>query len=266
MSSGTLPPKNTSFRWTQSPNPQWKPGDGLGDSETAEAWRKDEEKGWKTVDPAETKPVYLYHLMTSGIVPRPVGFLSSISDTGVLNLAPFSWFQMVTHSPPLILLSISDNGGKNKDSLANIKSTNGFTVSIISEPWVEASNFTSADAPPEVEEWKGAGLHPEPSTHVKAPWVRESAFAMECELYELKEIREPASGKLTVTIVYGLVKLIHVRNAVLTPEGVIDAGLLKPIARLGGAQYATLGEGFSIPRPRWATVKDSVAELERAGK
>ena len=120
--------------------------------------------------------------MTSAIVPRPIAFVSTISKSGHENLAPFryagwmiillidaneihSWFNMVSHSPPLVSISvrISDSGEHVKDTADNIRSTREFTVSMISEPWANNANMCGIDAPPEVDEWLVSGLTKVPS-------------------------------------------------------------------------------------------------------
>ncbi|KIP08478.1 hypothetical protein PHLGIDRAFT_69237, partial [Phlebiopsis gigantea 11061_1 CR5-6] len=104
-----------------------------------------------------------YKILTSTVIPRPIAFVSTISSDGIPNLAPMSYFSLVAHNPPLLSVSFSLSKGKPKDSRENILATKEFTVSIISEPFVEAANATSVDAPPEVDEWLLAGLTPEPS-------------------------------------------------------------------------------------------------------
>ncbi|KII85616.1 hypothetical protein PLICRDRAFT_322835 [Plicaturopsis crispa FD-325 SS-3] len=263
-SESSLPPKSGAFQWTQSPNPEWKPGDGLGDTPAAKKWREDEEQGWKEFRPQDMELRSLHRLMTSGIAPRPVSFVSTLSADGVPNLAPFSWFQMITHRPPMIMFSAGRWNGPVKDTVTNIKATNEFTVNLISEPWIEAANFASVEAPPDVSEWIGSGLRMEPSTIVKPPRVRESAFSMECEIYKIVEIPDPVDPDfIRMNVVFGLVKLIHVRNAVLKPDDTLDVGLFKPIARLGSSTYATLGEAFTIVSPKWDAVKDDVESLEK---
>jgi len=107
----------------------------------------------------------------------------------------------------------------------------------------------------------------EKSNIVKPAWVRESAFAMECEVYQFIDIPSPESEssplKIMRSLVIGLVKLIHVRNAVLTPSGTVDPALLKPLVRLGGASYAKLGEGFDIPRLVWSEHEERVRDLQK---
>jgi flavin reductase (DIM6/NTAB) family NADH-FMN oxidoreductase RutF len=124
----------------------------------------------------------LYQLMLSGIVPRPIAFVSTISNDGVENLAPFSWFNMVTHDPPTLSIACTNGLARIKDTTNNIKSGNGFTVNIISEPFAQQANACSINTPEKMSEWPISGLTKEPSLLVKAARVKESGFSMECEV------------------------------------------------------------------------------------
>ncbi|KAI0946642.1 hypothetical protein AcW1_010056 [Taiwanofungus camphoratus] len=251
---GEFPPFDTSFtfRQTQSPNRQWAYGQKVEDTPEGKAWMAGEKDGWKVVDTSKEDPLKLYLLMISGIVPRPIAFVSTISEAGVENIAPFSWFNMVTHNPPLISVSLTNGPVRVHDSTANIKATKEFTVSIISEPWVEAANITSIDAPAEIGEWPISGLTREKSVHVKPSCVKESAFSMECELYQSIDIVNPATGINTTTMILGLVKFIHVRKDMLTEKGAVDPARLKAVGRMGDITYSRIGDGFRLRRPMWS--------------
>ncbi|EIN14335.1 hypothetical protein PUNSTDRAFT_110446 [Punctularia strigosozonata HHB-11173 SS5] len=239
-------------KYTEPPNPNWSLGQKVSETARGSEWLEGEKHGWKTVDPAVEEVPKVYQLMISGIIPRPIAFVSSISEDGVENLAPFSWFNMVTHYPPVISVSIAKAGpGKAKDTARNIAATKGFTVNIISEPFVENANVSSVEAPETVSEWPLSGLTKEPSVHVKPARVRESAFSMECELFQNVEIVHPESGQTTCNLILGLVKCIHVRQDVLNEKGLVDPAKLQPVSRLGDISYARLGDPFRISRPTW---------------
>ncbi|KAI0653593.1 hypothetical protein C8Q70DRAFT_927387 [Cubamyces menziesii] len=147
----------TKPRYTESPNPGFAYGRKVEDTPEGKKWLEGHKEGWKTIETASEDPAY-YAMMISGIVPRPIAFVSSISSEGVENLAPFrqvpAWFNQVTHNPPIISVSCSASPkGGLKDTASNIKATKNFTVNIISEPFVENANFTSLDAPADVSEW-----------------------------------------------------------------------------------------------------------------
>lgn len=249
------------FKYTASPNPGWTYGQGIETTPSGRAWAEGEKAGWTVIDASAEDPRKLYSVLLSGIVPRPVAFVSSISADGIENLAPFSWFNQVTQTPPLVSIACAHNSGAAKDTVRNVRAGTGFTVNIISEPWVEQSNIASTNAPFEVSEWPISGLTKAPSIHVKAPRVKESAFSMECELYQAIEIKDPRTDVVTSTLVLGLVKFIHMRNDVIDPErGVADPGKLKPIARMGGLTYAKVSEGFVLPRKSWKDVGGDIRE------
>ncbi|KXN82961.1 hypothetical protein AN958_01996 [Leucoagaricus sp. SymC.cos] len=172
-----------------------------------------------------------------------------------------SWFNLVSHNPPVISVSCLNHDIRVKDTVRNIRATKGFTVNTVSEAFVDNANAYSIDAPPEISEWPLSGLTKEPSIHVKAPRVKESAFSMECELLQTVDIVEPNSLKATTTLVLGTVKLIHMRRDTLDPvRGLPDPGKLKPVMRLGGMTYAKLGDGFQVPLPAWENMKDEIRE------
>ncbi|KNZ74279.1 hypothetical protein J132_07441 [Termitomyces sp. J132] len=255
------------FKITDAPNPTWTYGEKVGATPQGREWLDGEEAGWKTVDTSKVEdPRKLYGLLLSGIVPRPVAFVSTISEDGITNLAPYSWFNQVSSSPPVLSVSINTlkNPTRLKDSARNIKATKGFTVNIISEPWVAQSNIASVNAPEDFDEWPVSGLTKEPSIHVKAPRVRESAFSMECELLQAIDIPIPETGETGTTLILGTIKYIHVRKDVLDERGNVDPGKLKPVARMGGTLYAKVNEGYNIYRPNWKEHGEPIRETTDA--
>jgi flavin reductase (DIM6/NTAB) family NADH-FMN oxidoreductase RutF len=156
---------------------------------------------------------------------------------------------------------------KFKDSYRNILETKKFTVNIISEPFVHAANWTCVDMPHDVDEWVGSGLTPEPAVLGGPPRVKESAYSMECELFQAHDFHSmhPArpSNSVTQSLVLGLIKLIHVRNSVLLKDDnpnhskapVVDPAKLMPIGRLGGATFGYLGGAYDIKRPVWKDIE-----------
>lgn len=261
------PPFNAApnFKLSEPPNPQWKLGQGmLENSPLTKQWKADEEQGWKTWDTKSTSGRDVYRLLTSAVTPRPIAFISSLSADGIPNLAPMSYFNLVSHSPPLLSVSLTLSPRKPKDTRENIKATREFTVNIISEPFVEAANVCSIEAPSDVDEWKVSGLTPEPSVSVGPARVRESAVNLECELFDSIDISPNATEPPSTTLILGLIKYIHVRNAVLVEDKeTVDAAKLRPVARLGGDSYARLGEGFDLSRPSWRALKDTVEKFTK---
>ncbi|KAG6907687.1 hypothetical protein DXG01_007790 [Tephrocybe rancida] len=265
---------SSGFKLTDAPNPSWTYGQRVDATPEGREWLEGEKAGWKTVDPSTEDSRKLYGLLLSGIAPRPVAFVSTITEDGVSNIAPYSWFNqvlgivLVSSYPPVISVSCATlrraDPPRLKDTVNNIKATKGFTVNIISEPWVAQSNIASVDAPEGFSEWPVSGLTMEPSIHVKAPRVKESAFSMECELLQAIDVKAPATGEVTTTLILGTVKYIHVRNDVLDERGNVDPGKLKPVARMGGTLYAKVNEGYNIYRPNWRQHEEPIRESTEA--
>ncbi|KAI6003481.1 hypothetical protein F5J12DRAFT_155297 [Pisolithus orientalis] len=256
----SLPPfdHDAHTKYTEPPNASWTLGQKIENTESGRKWLEGEEQGWQIINTAEDTP-QLYPLMTSAIVPRPVAFVSSVSETGVENLAPFSYFNTVTRNPPIVSFSCR-NAPRVKDTATNAKNGLGFTVNIISEPFVENANVTAIDAPPDFDEWIISGLTKTPSIHVKAPRVKESAFSMECDLFQAIDIAHPVSGEITATLILAHVKYIHVRKDVLNERGVVDITQYKPIARLGDISYGRVGDVFRLPRPVWEQEREKIEQ------
>ena len=196
-----------------------------------------------------------YKLLIGSIVPRPIGFISTVSPGGIYNLAPFSFFNGVCSEPMTVLFCpvVRGSDGQEKDTLKNIKATKEFVVNIVSEEIAEKMNQCSAEYPYGVDEFKESGLTPSPSKVVKPPFVKEAKINMECKLLHLVEIgNKPGGG----TVVIGEVVYFHASEDVYQ-DGKIILSKLKPVARLGGTDYARVTDIFSLPRP---TVKMPVGE------
>ena len=196
-----------------------------------------------------------YKLLIGSIVPRPIGFVSTVSPNGIHNLAPFSFFNGVCSEPMTVLFCpvIRGTDGQEKDTLKNIKATKEFVVNIVSEEIAEKMNQCSAEYPYGVDEFKESGLTPAPSNVVKPSLVKEAKINMECKLLHLVEIgNKPGGG----TVVIGEVVYFHVREDIYQ-DGKIILSKLKPVGRLGGTEYCRVTDNFSLPRP---TVKISVGE------
>jgi flavin reductase (DIM6/NTAB) family NADH-FMN oxidoreductase RutF len=234
------------FTLTHPPAPSWTPGSG-GSAPAAQHLSIDPYSPSRT--PAEN-----YRLLVSGIVPRPIGFVSTVSPSGTRNLAPFSYFSLANHDPPIFTLGFSAGTGAEKDTCANLLATKECTISIISESFAEAANYTAIDAPKDVDEWALSGLTPAESEVVKPAWVKESAFAVEAKVVLEKEWVGRRSGKKTGTLVVVEGVHFHLREDAVK-NGVMDLSVLRPVSRLGGIAYGRTTEGFQIMRPRWEEEK-----------
>ncbi|KAJ7056204.1 hypothetical protein C8F01DRAFT_1258008 [Mycena amicta] len=251
----TLPAFEASgFTHTQAPNPSWSFGEPITATEAGRKWAEEEKLGWKTIEPAKEDRRKMLAFFHSAIAPRPIAFVSSIAANGQENLAPFSWFNQVCTDPPVISISCA-TAPRHKDTGTNIRETRGFTVNIISQPWVVQADCCSIDAPPEVNEWALSGLTKEPSISVAPARVKESAVSMECELLQHIEVKHP-SGGVAANLILATVKYVHIRNAVLTERGTVDPAKLLPVGRMGDITYAKISNGFRVVRPIWAEVKE----------
>ncbi len=200
------------------------------------------------IDPRDAGFQNIYKLLIGAVVPRPIAFVSTLSREGILNLAPFSFFTAVSANPPVICFCPVRRPGPApyKDTLHNILATGEFVVNIVSEEFAEKMNTTSADFPPEVDEFEASGLTPVPSDLVRPPRVAESHVQMECKLYLTIEIGElPGSGNL----VLGEVVRFHVDDPYFD-NFKIDPDKLRPIGRMGGATYTRTTDRFEMARPK----------------
>ncbi|KAJ6499971.1 hypothetical protein C8R47DRAFT_1109807 [Mycena vitilis] len=246
------------FHLAAPPNPAWKLGDG------ASTPLLDPTIPRKSFDFSRLPSRDAYTILTSAIIPRPIALVSSLSHDATPNLAPFSYFSMVGHNPPLLSVSFSLSQKRLKDTRENIATTKEFTVNIVSENFSEAVNSSAAEAPAAVDEWILSGLTKAPSTLVKPACVMESAVSLECELYFLKDLSPPDSELITTTLVLGLIKHAHIHQSVMNAEGTaVDPGKLRPVSRLGGTTYARLLEGFDLERTSWKTAKPAYEALVR---
>ncbi|KAJ3824653.1 hypothetical protein F5880DRAFT_1558110 [Lentinula raphanica] len=249
-------------RYIQPPNPEWEFGDPVTSTELGQRWMEGakHEDDWEHFDAEKEETRKIYSLMISGVQPRPIAFVSSISATGEENIAPFSFFQALSPSPPLIMISAM-NAPRIKDTTANIQATKDFTVNLISLPWIVQANAASIDSPAHVSEWELAGLTKEPSTHVRAPRVKESAFSIECTLFDKYDIVHPDTGANMSSITFGLIKCIHVRKDVLNARGVPDPAKLQNVSRLGDISYGLVTEAFRLPRPSWDSDGEMIEQV-----
>ncbi|KAK9341956.1 hypothetical protein V1522DRAFT_417680 [Lipomyces starkeyi] len=235
------------WHYTQRPKVDWLVGSGANDV----SWKKYSKI---EIDPYGPKrnPIDNYKLLISGIIPRPIGFVSSVSKDGVGNLAPFSYTTIVNHDPPIFCIGFSGGRGNPKDTCRNVLETGEFTINVISEWFVEAANYTSTNTPSDVNEWNLSGLTPVPSTKVKPPHVAESAFSIEAKLLHHHEWVSPTSGKPTGVLVICEGVNFHVREDAINDDwNFIDPAILKPVSRLGGITYSRTTAGYEMLRPDW---------------
>ena len=192
------------------------------------------------VQPGEWDPRQVYFLMTGLVVPRPIAWVSTISEDGVPNLAPHSYFNVMSNNPPHVVIGSSGR----KDTLTNIEATGELVVNITTEHVLEPMNASALDAPAAVDEFDHVGVTPAPSRTVAPPRVAEALAHLEARLVQVV----PAGNG---HIVVAEVTWIHISPDVWQ-DGRVDPALLRPVLRFAGTQYGTVGELFKLPRPHWA--------------
>jgi flavin reductase (DIM6/NTAB) family NADH-FMN oxidoreductase RutF len=183
------------------------------------------------------------------VVPRPIGWISTVSKEGVINVGPYSFFNAVADRPAMVMFSSSHRpeSPERKDSHRNAEETGEFVVNIVTEALKERMNVTSAPYPAETDEMAKAGLTPAPCVNVKAPRIAEAPVALECKHFQT--VRLPAMAPDTGNvIVIGSVVGIHIDESILT-DGMVDMTKFRPIARLGYWQYTVVDNAFWMEPP-----------------
>ena len=197
-------------------------------------------------DPSKIDNKIIYRLLTSTVIPRPIAWVSSISEEGINNLAPFSYFNMVGDDPPHVMFSTRRDNNSNKDTLNNVLANHQFVVNMVTKELAEPMNASAATVPAEMDEFELVGVTPIPSVKVKPMRVAESPIQLECELVHHYFLENHTQGGACVLI--GRVKMIHIADEILLDESRINLELYQPIARLGGSNYSEQGEIFSLKR------------------
>jgi flavin reductase (DIM6/NTAB) family NADH-FMN oxidoreductase RutF len=177
------------------------------------------------------------------LVARPIGWLSTQSPDGVANLAPYSFFNIVSERPHYVAIGSSGF----KDSLRNIKATGEFAVNVATFPLREAMNLSSAVVQPHVDEFALAGLSKAQCQFIKAPRVAESPASLECRVHQIMELPDD-EGKVANWLIIGRVIGIHIDDRYIT-DGRVNSGAMQMITRLGYAEYATVDDVWRMRRP-----------------
>ena len=197
-------------------------------------------------DPRELEQTAIYKLLTGIVIPRPIGWISTISEDQIYNLAPFSYFNAVGDDPPHVMFSTVHSNNLNKDTLNNVLATKQFVVNMVTEDLVEQMNLTSQPIAANESEFELAGLTPIASSLVKPPRVKECKITMECEMVHHYKLENSKTGGATIVI--GKIVLFHIDESVLLDNYKINLDTYQPIARLAGSNYSKIGEIFSLKR------------------
>lgn len=209
---------------------------------------EDEPRAARLVHAAELDRRQAYRLITTLVVPRPIGWLSSRGADGTPNLAPYSYFNAVAAAPMMVAASVGRRrGGEAKDALVTIRESGAFCVNVVTERHLEAMVRTAGDYPPHVNEFEVAGLELAEAESVAAPYVADAPAVLECAL-----VREVPLDPAPNTLVIGEVLAVRLGAGLrYDPDRfAVDPASLRPVGRLGQERYTLLGEVHHIPRPR----------------
>ncbi|MFZ9298724.1 MAG: flavin reductase family protein [Hylemonella sp.] len=188
-------------------------------------------------------------LLTSLVVPRPIGWISTVDAEGMANLAPYSFFNMASTTPPILMLAINAAPDRDqKDTLANIRHTGEFVYNLSTVPLARQMVASSNTVPTHVDEFSLVGLEKAPCHKVRPPRVALSPMAMECQVERIVDIAPRNVSETLTSLVLGRVVGLHIEDAFLDDRGRFKADAARPLARLGGLQYAEILQTFEIPR------------------
>ena len=199
------------------------------------------------IDPKEQSFQDNHKLMIGSIIPRPIALVSTISNEGIKNLAPFSYFNGVCSKPPTIMFSPARRGwdGKEKDTLKNIRQIKEFSINLVSESFVEKMVVCGTDYEPEIDEFNMANLTPISSKKIKPPILKESKIKFECILNQIIQIGNNKAGGGFVVI--GEIILFHINDEIYK-KGHLDLQSFNPVGRLAGNWYSRITNNFEIIR------------------
>jgi flavin reductase (DIM6/NTAB) family NADH-FMN oxidoreductase RutF len=200
------------------------------------------------IDPADLDAETAYRLITGVVVPRPIAWVTSLSGSGIVNLAPFSAFMFVSPKPPMLAISIGRKAGIYKDTAQNILNNEEYVIHIADSSLMTAVHESSTEHPPDISEVEQLGLATLPSERVKVPRLAAAPIAMECRFRQCLEFGETRSR-----LIVGEVLVFHIRDGLLQ-NGKIETAALDPIARIAGPRYARLGEIVTL-KPVFQTSK-----------
>lgn len=200
-------------------------------------------------DPEKNDHGLAHSPFKSCVVPRPIGWISTVSGNGVHNLAPYSQFQNLSYDPAYVMISAGQTTrGTRKDTVANIEQTGEFVYNMATYELREAVNRSAAEVGPEVDEFELAGLTKAPSVRVKPFRVAESPVQFECLYHQTLRLAGRAS-KRSVDVIIGRVVLVHIKDEVIRPDGRLDIEGIRPLARLGYYDYTVVDSVFEMVIP-----------------
>ncbi len=203
---------------------------------------------FRSLSPEELGPQGAYRLLTYAVAPRPIALVSTVSEDGLPNLAPYSFYMAGGANPPSVAFSPTASRNGEKDTLRNIRETGEFTISVATYEQRDRINAASVAHPHGVSEWAEAGFEAAPSILVRPARIADSPLALECRLFQ---IVPHGDGPSAANYVIGEVVYFHVAHAVLNDAGDVDPARIAYLSRLGGDWYDRTDPDtlFALPRP-----------------
>ncbi|MBC9250591.1 flavin reductase [Pseudomonas alcaligenes] len=199
------------------------------------------------LDFTQLAPLDAYRWLASTVTPRPIAWVSTRSAEGISNLAPFSFFQVISDAPPTLMVNVNSRGdGSLKDTLRNVQASGELVIQLVSFAQAEAMNASAANLPHGVSEFEQCGIASLPGERVAVPRVAGAAVAFECRLVEAQPYPRQAPN---CHLIFAEVLLAHVDDAVLDERGRIDPQRLDLVGRLGGTAYSRTRDIFQMVRP-----------------
>ena len=208
------------------------------------------EKTFKTITPGEIPVPQLHHYLLGAVGPRPIAFASTVDENGIPNLAPFSFFNVFSANPPILIFSPARSGRTNttKDTFNNVKAVPEVVINIVNFPMVHQMSLASSPYDPAVNEFTKSGLTPIPSETIQPFRVKESPVQFECKVNEVVELgQNGGAGNLVICEVLK----IHIDESIIDANGQIDQHKIDLVARMGGNWYCHANEQsmFEIEKP-----------------
>lgn len=201
------------------------------------------------INPSDHSAASNYKLLTNLVLPRPIAWVTSMNADGVVNLAPFSFFNAVGSEPLIVMISVAHHDdGTLKDTGRNILAKGEFVVNMVTEDLMAAMNVSAADFPGDESELTATGLHTAPSLCIAVPRVAEAPASMECRLHSTQDFDH-------YTVIFGEVLMFHVADHLIT--GTLRVQGFDPVGRMGSpASYCRTDDRFEVPRTTYANWKD----------
>ena len=199
------------------------------------------------IDVSKTPVIDVYQALVGVVTPRPIAWVTTLSPNGMVNLAPFSFFNAFGANPPVVVFSPTlKRDGTKKDTLRNIEASGEFVINASVASLAEKVNVTSRELPADESEVTLAGLHTTPSTKVKPPRVTESPAALECRVMQIIPV---GNGPVSANLIIGEILSFYISDDVLDEHGKVDPHKMQIVARLGGDYWCRTTDLFQQPRP-----------------